>query len=86
MSQYGACPYRFAVNRVQHARAELAPEGRAAAERLLLALVALAPLVRGDLPTSTRSTIASNDSSAASTGHSTARPEAWNPAFGRCPT
>ncbi len=50
MSQYGALSYRFAVKRVQHARAELAPEGRTADERLLLALVALAPLVRGDLP------------------------------------
>ncbi len=50
MSQYKARPYRFALKRVQHARAELAPEGRATDERLLLALVALAPLLPGDLP------------------------------------
>ena len=50
MSQYNARSYRFAVKRVQHARAECAADERGTAERLLLALVALAPLAPGDLP------------------------------------
>ena len=50
MSQYEVRPYRFAIKRIRHARAELVSEGRAKTERLLLALVALAPLVPGDLP------------------------------------
>lgn len=61
MSQYGACPYRLAVNRVQHARDDLPPDVNAFYDRV-------------------------KQTSAASTGHSTARPEASNPVFGRCPT